>query len=101
LYGSSCWNLPQIDLERYGDGYENLIRVWLARQMERTFDSDSGLMNRQADDGATLAARLYEAVRLGDYELKLEKSDGAGHHGPNVQKIRLITDRRAGIEFVD
>ena len=59
--------------EHYGDGYEDLIRLWLSRQIERTFDPETGLMNRQTDDAATLAARLYEAVRLRDYELKLEK----------------------------
>jgi hypothetical protein len=74
------YNPPGIELaltvqtfsERYGDGYEDLIQVWLGRQMERTFDADSGLMNRQTDDGATLAARLYEAVRLADYEVRQE-----------------------------
>ena len=60
--------------EHYGDRYEGLIREWLGRQIARTFDPDSGLMNRQTDDGATLAARLYEAVRLSDYELELEKT---------------------------
>ena len=54
--------------EHFGNGYKKLIGMWLNRQMERTFDVDSGLMNRQTDDGATLAVRMYEAVRLSEYE---------------------------------
>jgi hypothetical protein len=54
----------------YGDGYEDFIRQWLSRQIERTFDPHTGLMNRQTDDGVTLAARMYEAVRLMDYEFQ-------------------------------
>jgi hypothetical protein len=60
--------------EHYGGSHEDLIRLWLSRQMERTFDPGSGLMNRQTDDGVTLAARMYEAVRLMDYEFE---ADGA------------------------
>ena len=56
--------------DHYGDGYEKLIGMWLNRQMERTFDPDSGLMNRHTDDGVTLAVRMYEAVRLKDYEFE-------------------------------
>jgi hypothetical protein len=33
--------------EHYGDGYEDLIRLWLSRQIERTLDPDTGLINRQ------------------------------------------------------
>lgn len=60
--------------EHYGSKYEDLIRLWLSRQIERTYDTGTGLMNRQTDDAATLAARLYEAVRLEDYELEFEKN---------------------------
>ena len=52
----------------YGDQAGHLVRDWLARQVERTFDKATGLMNRQTDDPATLSVRMYEAVRLDDYD---------------------------------
>lgn len=54
-------------LPHYGDQSDSLISTWLSRQAKRTFDSGSGLMSRQTDDEPTLAARMYEAVRLEDY----------------------------------
>jgi hypothetical protein len=54
--------------QHFGNEHEKLIGSWLNRQMDRTWDVDAGLMNRQTDDGATLAARMYEAVRLQEYE---------------------------------
>lgn len=54
--------------EHFGGDYEKLIGVWLGRQIEKTFDPKSKLMNRQTDDGVTLAARIYEAVRLKEYQ---------------------------------
>ena len=55
----------------YGEQSDSLISMWLSRQVERTFDAGSGLMNRQTDDEVTLAARMYEAVRLEDYSFQL------------------------------
>ena len=60
--------------DHYGDGHEDLIRLWLSRQIDRTFDPDTGLMNRQTDDGVTLAARMYEAVRLMDYDFQPDRA---------------------------
>lgn len=57
--------------EHYGDEYEKLISIWLGRQIERTFDPESKLMNRQTDDGATLAVRMYEAARLKEYSFEV------------------------------
>ncbi len=48
----------------YGDQSDSLTSMWLERQVEKTFDVEAGLMNRQTDDAPTLAVRMYEAVRL-------------------------------------
>jgi len=55
----------------YGAGYEKHAATWLGRQFDRTFDPESGLMNRQTDDEVTLAVRMYEAVRLKEYEFQV------------------------------
>jgi hypothetical protein len=57
--------------EHYKDEYEKLISMWLGRQIERTLDSKSSLMNKQTDDTVTLSARMYEAVRLKEYQLEI------------------------------
>jgi len=54
----------------FGAGYEKHAGNWLGRQYDRTFNPESGLMNRQTDDEVTLAARMYEAVRLKEYEFQ-------------------------------
>ena len=54
--------------EHFGDGYEKLINEWLGRQVEKTYDPESKLMNKQTDDRVTSAARMYEAVRLEKYQ---------------------------------
>jgi hypothetical protein len=38
--------------------------VWIARQLDHTYDPSSGLMTRNTVDPHTLAARFYEATRL-------------------------------------
>jgi hypothetical protein len=48
---------------------EQLIRTWLHRQVVRTFDRKEGLMNRNTEDEATLSARMYEIVKLNNYEI--------------------------------
>lgn len=52
----------------YGAQAGHLVSDWLARQVEKTFDKAAGLMNWQTDDPATLSVRMYEAVRLDDYD---------------------------------
>lgn len=49
---------------------ENKIIWWLGQQIEKTFDFDSGLMNKVQYDPVTYAARLYEATRLKGKYLK-------------------------------
>jgi len=46
--------------------------VWLSRQLERTFDLASGLMQRNTGDPYMLAARIYEATRLPDLSLEVD-----------------------------
>lgn len=55
----------------YAEQSGHLVSMWLSRQLEKTFDVETGLMNRRTDDGPTLAARMYEAVRLEDYSFQL------------------------------
>jgi hypothetical protein len=47
--------------------------AWMAEQMDRHFDSTEGLMNRDAPDPIVLAARLYEAIRLPDWEIAVRR----------------------------
>jgi hypothetical protein len=51
----------------FGEEGPRLISEWMGQQLERTYDSQVGLMVRNTDDPSTLAARIYEAVRLADY----------------------------------
>lgn len=53
----------------FGAEGPSLISEWMGRQLERTYDSQVGLMVRNTDDPSTLAARLYEAVRLEDHAI--------------------------------
>jgi hypothetical protein len=38
-------------------------------KLHLTFDLKKGLMNRNTEDEATLSARIYEIVRLNNYEI--------------------------------
>ncbi len=49
-----------------------LMSGWVSQQIKRCYDFNTGLMNRNTEDPITLAARLYEATRLPDMELKLD-----------------------------
>ncbi len=57
--------------EHFGGGHEKLISEWLSRQVEKTYDPESKLLNKQTDDRVTSAARTYEAVRLKEYQLQV------------------------------
>ena len=48
---------------------EEMTDCWLNRQLENTFNRDTGFMENNADDPATLAARMYELVRVNNYKL--------------------------------
>lgn len=61
----------------YGEQADHLISTWLGRQIGKTFDMEAGLMNRQTDDPPTLAARMYEAVRLTDFRFSQAENTSA------------------------
>ena len=50
------------------------IQFWLESQFKKTWDSQQHMMSKNAYDTATNAARMYEAARLSDVELKMEKN---------------------------
>lgn len=58
-----------VALETFRDGEG--AGFWLDEQFRRCYDSDRRLLS-DGLDGATLAARLYEATRLGDREVALD-----------------------------
>jgi hypothetical protein len=45
------------------------MQQWCSEQVRRCFDFETGLMGRDTEDPALLAARIYEATRLPDLEL--------------------------------
>lgn len=47
------------------------IGLWLERQFSKTLQAETGLLNVDTDDGVTLSARLYEAVRLEECSFSL------------------------------
>jgi hypothetical protein len=53
-------------LEVFSPGSRAEQERWVAEQLRRHFDPTTGLLARATPDPATLAARLYEAARLGD-----------------------------------
>jgi len=56
-------------LEAFAPGSRAEQARWVAEQLRRHFDAKTALLARATPDPATLAARLYEAVRLGDLAL--------------------------------
>ncbi len=53
-------------LEVFAPGSRGEQERWVAEQLRRHFDPTTQLLARATPDPATLAARLYEAARLGD-----------------------------------
>lgn len=53
------------------DEWEDEAQSWLSEQFRRSYDSDSGQMNRSSPDPATLAGRLHEATDLPDLDVSL------------------------------
>ncbi len=47
------------------------MRKWCSEQVRRCFDFATGLLERDTEDPRLLAARLYEATRLPDMELRV------------------------------
>jgi len=61
-------------LQIFGDdmpGKKDQQEWWLAQQMQRCFDFSSAMLKKGTSDPVTLAARIYEAVRLPDLEVVL------------------------------
>ena len=56
-------------LEAFAPGSRVEQERWVAEQLRRHFDARTGLLSRATPDPATLAARLYEAARLGDLRI--------------------------------
>ena len=52
------------------------VREWASRQFRKCYNLETGLMDRSPHDPTTLAARIYEAIRLPDIEIdiKVERS---------------------------
>jgi len=71
-----CWSYNPTGLEAayilysFKPTKQILVRKWIEKQLKRHFNFKTGLMNRNTSDPNTLAARIYEATRLPDMELK-------------------------------
>jgi hypothetical protein len=49
---------------------------WVSKQLQRTYDDDEHMLSRNTDDPVTLSARLYEATRLPNLDIR-GANDGA------------------------
>ena len=47
---------------------------WVRRQVEKTFNFDTNLMELNTEDKVTLAARIYEATRLPNLEFDFQQN---------------------------
>jgi hypothetical protein len=45
------------------------VREWIKKQIDKTYDCETGLLTEDSEDPDTLAARLYEATRLPNVQL--------------------------------
>jgi hypothetical protein len=48
------------------------VHKWASRQFEKCYNVETGLMDRSPHDPTTLAARIYEAIRLPDIEINID-----------------------------
>jgi len=51
--------------------YKKLASYWISKQINHCYNFKENMMNKNTHDPLTLAARLYEVVRLPNLELKL------------------------------
>ncbi|MES3518012.1 MAG: hypothetical protein PPP58_10145 [Natronomonas sp.] len=58
-----------VAFERFGVGDDETRRAWIGRQLEATYDDETGTFSRNTPDPRTLTARIYEATRLSDIRL--------------------------------
>ena len=51
------------------NGREQFVGNWLSRQLDKSFNWEEGLMNKNTEDPVTLSSRIYEATRLDNYNI--------------------------------
>jgi hypothetical protein len=72
-----AYNPPGIEVTHTIQSFPEYFKVspeeaagwWLDRQLEKTFNRDTDLMEKNTDDPVTLASRIYELARLNNYRL--------------------------------
>ena len=73
------YNPPGIENAYAIQTFDNLTseraEIWLENQFEKTFNFDTGLMERNSSDRETGSARIYEATRLSNTELEVNNND--------------------------
>jgi len=57
--------------QHFAQGHGFATADWVSAQLSRCYDRGTRLMSLDTDDPATHAARLYEATRLGDLDVRL------------------------------
>lgn len=53
-----------VTIDTFFPDRQDLVTIWLERQLAATYNAETGHVDRQAADPITSAARLYEACRL-------------------------------------
>ncbi|MDG5821321.1 agl cluster protein AglQ [Natronococcus sp. A-GB7] len=66
----------------YGDQSREQQKIWLKRQLERTYDPATNRLSRNNPDPETLTARLYEATRLPNLELSFDVTEPSFEPSP-------------------
>ena len=60
-------------IEVFSENNKQECLTWVKSQFDRHITSSQQIMNKNTTDPATLAARIYEAVRLPNYSINFEK----------------------------
>jgi hypothetical protein len=63
-------------LQVFNSHFDKFVRSpseWVEQQFKHCYDKNSELMSNGTEDGNTLAARIYEAVRLRDMEIRIDE----------------------------
>lgn len=70
------YNPPGFEVAFALEVFDNNVRAeqerWVSEQLSRCYDLESHMMNRGTEDPLTHAARLYEATRLSDLEVRVK-----------------------------
>jgi hypothetical protein len=59
-------------MEKFQRGSKEIRQKWVQEQINYNFDFHTKLLERNTKDSNTMAARLYEATRLGNYSITIE-----------------------------